>query len=466
MLPSLLCHLFKFHDYGTLVLKRHGGTFRFEGAWFTNTSFIITSDPLNVDHVAGKNFGNYGKGTNFQEIFDFFGGTILNCDSHVWKQKRTMFNLFLKRKTFKNFFQQIIEKKLDSCLVPFLNDVSEVGALVDLEDALSRFTFDSICTIAFGFDPNCLPNKFNELREIAYQKALTVIDEVILYRHFIPSCLWKLQKWLHVGQENKLRKAEENLDRFLYESITFSKQERKYEEMDECYFDWVKARTKEGYGKEEISGKFLRDDTLTLLLAGSGPVSSGLSWFFWLVSTHPIVEAKILQEIKDNWPTKEENQIPSRDEYLDKLVYLHGAICETLRLYPPVPFEHICAIKSDILPSGDRVSPNTRLLYSLYTMGRMEQIWGKDFMEFKPERWISEGGNIIHVPSYKFIAFNTGPRSCMGKDISLVQMKMVVAALLPKFHIKVVEGHPVAPKLSFVLHMKHGLKVKVTKRCI
>ncbi|KEH40835.1 alkane hydroxylase MAH1 [Medicago truncatula] len=470
MLPSLLRHLFKFHDYLTLILKRNGGTFRFEGAWFTNTSFIVTSDPLNVDHIAGKNFGNYGRGSNFKEIFDFFGDGILNSNSNVWKQQRTMFHSFLKRKTFKNFFQQTMKKKLENYLLPFLDDVSEIGAQLDLEDALSRFTFDSICTIAFGFDPNCLPNKFNELTEIAYQKALTVIDEVIMYRHFIPSFLWKLQKWLHVGQEKKLREAEENLDRFLYESITFSKQEqRKYngsEEMDECYFVREKARTKEGYGKEEMSGKFLRDDTLSLFLAGSGPASSGLSWFFWLVSTHPIVEAKIIQEIKDNCPTQEENQIPSRDEYLDKLVYLHGAICEALRLYPPVPFEHICAIKSDILPSGERVSPNTRLLYSLYAMGRMEQIWGEDCMEFKPERWVSETGHIIHVPSYKFIAFNTGPRSCLGKDLSFIQMKMVAAALLQNFHIKIVEGHPVTPKISFVLHMKYGLKVKVTKRCI
>jgi len=56
--------------------------------------------------------------------------------------------------------------------------------------------------------------------------------------------------------------------------------------------------------------------------------------------------------------------------------------------------------------------------------------------------------------------------SFMGKDISFIQMKMVAATLSPKFHIQVVEGHPVTPKLSFVLHMKHGLKVKVTKRCI
>ncbi|RHN78241.1 putative cytochrome P450 [Medicago truncatula] len=226
MLLALMCNLSNFHDRATLILKHHGGTFRFGGAWFTNTSFIGTSDPMNVEHIASKNFGNYGRGSNFKEIFDFFGDGILNSNSHVWKQQRTMFHSFLKRKTFKNFFQQTMKKKLENYLLPFLNDVSEIGAQVDLEDALSRFTFDSICTIAFGFDPNCLLNKFNELTEIDYQKSLAVIDEVILYRHFIPSYLWKLQKWLHVRQEKKLREAEENLDRFLYEGITFSKQEQ------------------------------------------------------------------------------------------------------------------------------------------------------------------------------------------------------------------------------------------------
>jgi len=106
------------------------------------------------------------------------------------------------------------------------------------------------------------------------------------------------------------------------------------------------------------------------------------------------------------------------------------------------------------------------LIYSLYAMGRMQQIWGDDCLEFKPERWISARGGIIHVPSYKFIAFNAGPRSCIGKDISFVQMKMVAASLLWKFRIQVVEGHPVTLRTSIALRMKHGLKVEVSKRCI
>ncbi|WJX16982.1 hypothetical protein P8452_06952 [Trifolium repens] len=174
---------------------------------------------------------------------------------------------------------------------------------------------------------------------------------------------------------------------------------------------------KEGLEKGEIVEKYIRDTAVNLLIAGNGTISSGLSWFFWLVSTHPIVEAKIIQEIKDNCLTHDANLINNLSvEVLDKLVYLNGAICEALRLYPPLAYQHKCAIKNDILPSGHYVNPNTKLIYSLYAMGRMEQIWGQDCLEFKPERWISDRGQIIKVPSYQFIAFNAGPRSCLGKD--------------------------------------------------
>ena len=129
MLLSVLRHLSNFNDHFTLVLKRHGGTFRFEGPWFTNRSFIATADPINVNQVASKNFGNYRRGSNnFQEIFEFFGGGIVNSDFHVWKQKRTMFHSILKTKSFKNMFQQTSRKKLGNFLLPFINDASEAGS--------------------------------------------------------------------------------------------------------------------------------------------------------------------------------------------------------------------------------------------------------------------------------------------------------------------------------------------------
>jgi cytochrome P450 len=299
-----------------------------------------------------------------------------------------------------------------------------------------------------------------------------VFENTILFRHYIPKCVWKLQKWLQIGQEKKNMVAQENIHQFLHHCITQcigdddDKRSRKNQDLDESHSSLLIEIIKKYPEKGEIVEKYIRDTGLNLLSAGNGTISSGLSWFFWLVSTRPIVEAKIIQEIKDNCLTQDADLIDNLSlEKLDKLVYLHGAICETLRLYPPVPFQHKCAIKSDVLPSGHYVKPNTKLIYSLYAMGRMEQIWGHDCLEFKPERWISDKGKIIHIPSYKFIAFNAGPRSCLGKDISFIQMKMVAASILWKFHIQVVEGHSVTPRVAIVLRMEHGLKVKVNKRC-
>ncbi|CAK8543600.1 unnamed protein product [Lathyrus sativus] len=145
---------------------------------------------------------------------------------------------------------------------------------------------------------------------------------------------------------------------------------------------------------------------------------------------------------------------------------LHGALCEALRLYPPVPLEHKSPLKSDVLPSGLKVKENTMIMYSLYSVGRVEEIWGEECLEFKPERWISNKGGIVHVPSYEFIAFNAGPRSCLGKSISFIEMKMVAVAILLNYHVQVVEDHPIIPSVSVVLHMKHGLKVNIKKRSI
>ncbi|XP_028764868.1 alkane hydroxylase MAH1-like [Neltuma alba] len=161
---------------------------------------------------------------------------------------------------------------------------------------------------------------------------------------------------------------------------------------------------------EHINDKFLRDTGFGFFTARS-TITSALTWFFWLVAAHPSVEAKIVQEIKQIKEVKDQ-------------VYLHAALCEVLRRYRPIPYVRRQAIKYDMLPSRhELVDPRTVIILSLYAIGRCEEIWGKDCLDFKPEGWISERGDIIHVPSYKFISFVAGPGTCLGNDMSFIQMK-------------------------------------------
>lgn len=202
----------------------------------------------------------------------------------------------------------------------------------------------------------------------------------------------------------------------------------------------------------------MRDSIVNLLLAGRDTTSAALTWFFWSLSQHPTVVTKIRDEL---------NSIESvSSDSITHLVYLQAAICESLRLYPPVPWEHKKSLNPDILPSGHHVDPTMKILFSLYAMGRMRSVWGDDCSEFRPERWIVDGKvGIKHEPSYKFLAFNAGPRTCLGKEVAFLQMKLVAANIMKRFDIVVVNGEEVKPSPSIILRMEKGLKVKViTKR--
>jgi cytochrome P450 len=117
------------------------------------------------------------------------------------------------------------------------------------------------------------------------------------------------------------------------------------------------------------------------------------------------------------------------------------------------------------MPSGHEVCAEDIIIVSLYSMGRTKDVWGEDCQEYRPERWLSEDGSQLrYVPSHKFLAFNSGPRMCLGKDIAIIQMKTIVAAIVWNFDMEMLDGQAIEPKLSCLLQMKNGLKLKVQKR--
>jgi len=439
----------------------------FEGPWLSNMNIFVTSDPFNVQHITSTKFENYGKGDDFREIFEVLGDGIFRSDSELWKYNRSILHSAFKKVNFQLFIQQTIKNKIESCLLPFLEHAWKQGTEVDLQEAFQRLTFDIISSIVLGFDPTCLSIGFPE---VATEKAFSEIEDALLYRHLMPRFLWKLLNWFQLGKEKTVKENIEIIDQMLYKEIKSRSRVQGQSSgnstlEDEPRFSLIDVLISE-VGEGKMDDKFLRDTAINMLAAGRDSISAGLTWFFWLVATHPSVESKILEEIREKLPAREGNGKDFGVKWLSKLTFLHAALSETLRLYPPVPLEHKSALKSDVLPSGHWINSNTMIVYSLYSMGRAEEIWGEDCLKFRPERWISKSGGIIHMPSHKFIAFNAGPRSCLGKEISFIEMKMIAANILWNYRIHLVEGQAISPRVSVVLLMKHGLKVTVTKRNI
>ncbi|MED6220902.1 hypothetical protein PIB30_049226 [Stylosanthes scabra] len=339
------------------------------GPWFTKLNYMITSDPLNVHHIMSKNFDNYVKGPEFREIFQPFGDGLVAADSESRKYRRALLQSLFRRKSYEIMSEKTIQKKVQNSLLPILDHACLHGKVLDLQDVFSRLMFDETCLMVLGYDPNSLSI---DLPLVEVAKAYDEVEESIFYRNIMPTSVWKFQEWLQIGEEKKMTKASKIFDQFLYSCIARKRQElisKCNKRSNNDVLNSIMMVSQEN--KMVHDDKYLRDTAFNLFAAGRGTITSGLTWFFWLVATHPLVESKILEEIEENFGAidgEKRNILGIED--MQKLVYLHGALCESLRLFPPVPIERKQSLKYDTLPSGHRVNPNTTTLLFIYAMGR------------------------------------------------------------------------------------------------
>ncbi|XVE66880.1 hypothetical protein DITRI_Ditri08aG0115300 [Diplodiscus trichospermus] len=469
MLPTMLLHIHRMHDKIPEVLEKSKGTFLYKGIWFTNTSFLGTSDPENVRFVMSTNSSIYVKGSEWMKQFDIFGEALFNSDGEAWKRQRKIFHAFLNHPFFHKSMAKLIPDRIEQGLVQVLEHASKRELMVDLQDLLARHAFDIACIMATGCNPRLLSLEFPENR---FHMAMSAAWEAAFYRYVMPDNLWKLLSWLQIGREKRRSRAWKSLDDLLAEYISIqrgksSKAIASSDENDEENFNFLKCYlTGNEVTGPTPSDSLIRDNLIHIMFATDDTNSTVLSWFFYLLSKNPMVETKIREELKQNLSFKQagECELLSSLNELNKLAYLHAALCETLRLYPPVPFEFRKATEKNILPSGHCIEKNMRVAMAIHAMGRMTSVWGKDCNEFKPERWMTEEGKIKRELPSKFLAFNAGPRICLGKDFAFIIMKSTAATIIHNYNIGVLQGQKVTPKNSIILHMKHGLKVSVKNR--
>ncbi|CAI0414535.1 unnamed protein product [Linum tenue] len=462
-LPGLISNSGRMHDWITDNLSAAGGTYQtcIAGIPFLARKqglVTVTCDPRNVEHILKARFDNYPKGPTWQSVFhDLLGEGIFNSDGDTWLFQRKTAALEFTTRTLRQAMGRWVNRAIKHRFCPILESARLRAEPVDLQDLLLRLTFDNICGLAFGKDPLTLSP---DLPENGFAVSFDQATEATLQRFIVPEPFWQLRKWLRLGLESDMSRSLQHMDSYLSDIIST----RDGNPHDDLLSRFMKK-------KESYSEKFLQHVALNFILAGRDTSSNALSWFFWLVTQNPRVEEKILLEIctvlveargelSSSWFDE-----PLGFEEVDRLMYLKAALSETLRLYPSVPEDSKHVVSDDVLPTGVHVPAGSAVTYSIYSMGRMKFIWGDDCSEFKPERWLSPDGTKVEGhDAYKFVAFNAGPRICLGKDLAYLQMKSIAAAVLLRHRLTVVPGHRVEQKMSLTLFMKYGLMVEVGTR--
>ncbi|MCL7043197.1 hypothetical protein MKW94_018302 [Papaver nudicaule] len=477
-LPSLILNAHRIHDWTVEISRGIGPTIIERGPFFGRVEIAYTCNPRNAKHVLSAHFSNFHKGQDYTDALDILGDGLLTATSSFWVAQRRTARITFNSKTVRSIIFHKGELVAHHALLPLLSHISKESSVVDLQDVFLRYAFDTSVNIIFGQSSNFLSTSFppNE-----FAKAIEDAQEVVFYRHLLPSSWWKLLRRLKIGSiERKLDAAWKIIDRDIAEYIAVKREdmaakgtkEEADEESDllEVYMSIKDGEKDELLLSKMCSDKFFRDTALTFLIGSRDTIASALSWFFWLILKNPSVEAKVIEELK-LIVQKKNTMAPKHPVVFDaddqtEMVYLHAALCESLRLYPSAPIIPKTSIDDDVFPDGTVVKSGMMVLISFYAMGRMEWVWGEDCLEFKPERWISEDGKLNPEVMSKLVSFSLGPRNCIGKDMAFVLMKLVASAMIYNFHVEVLEGQKIVPTPSIMLKMMNGLMVRVRERVV
>ncbi|XP_075504067.1 cytochrome P450 94B3-like [Primulina tabacum] len=412
---------------------------------------VVVANPKNVEYILKTNFVNFPKGRPFTDLLgDFLGLGIFNVDGEKWSTQRKLASHEFSAKSLREFVVKVLEGEVETRLIPTLENAAENDKILDMQEVLKRFGFDTICKVALGADPFCL-----DLSRAAppLATAFDSASEKSAMRGVAPvSTLWKLKRALNLGSEKDLKEAVDIVHGCVDEIIQAKKEKIKN---DGGGGDLLSRFLEAGLG-----GEMVRDMAISFLMAGRDTTSAALTWLFWLFTGHREIEKQAVEEIISFKIS--DNKFVFED--LKEMNFIEACLYECMRLYPPVAWDSKHAANDDILPDGTPVYRGDRVTYFPYGMGRMEELWGEDRLEFKPDRWFHNDGVLKPVSPYKFPVFQAGPRVCLGKEMAFIQMKYVVASVLSRFELlPVLHEQPIFVPL-LTAHMAGGFHVRIRRR--
>ena len=207
----------------------------------------------------------------------------------------------------------------------------------------------------------------------------------------------------------------------------------------------AEARDEEGRGMGEAQ---IRDEALTVVLAGHETTAIALSWTFWLLGGHPEAEERLGAEVRGELGDR-----PAGPEDLPRLPYADAVLKESMRLYPPAWAVGREALE-DCEIGGYHVPEGTQMFISPYLVQRDGRFF-EDPEAFRPERWLN--GAAEGLPRYAYFPFGGGPRMCVGSGFARMEAALLLATIARRFRLARVPGRAPTPRPTITLRPEGGV---------
>jgi len=255
--------------------------------------------------------------------------------------------------------------------------------------------------------------------------------------------------WVPVPCNQKFKSAIKSFDQVIYSMIAERRNNPQDQEVD--LLDMLMQAREEDNG-ERMSDKQLRDEVVTLFLAGHETSAVALSWTLYLLSQHPEAETRLRSELHQILAGRD----PTLAD-LPSLVYTRMVVEESMRLYPPAWLIERKALADDEI-GGYHIRAGTTLAVTQYVTHRHPDFWDEP-ETFRPERFDPQ--NSKNRSRYAYFPFGGGPRQCIGKNMALLEMQLVLSMILQHCRFELAPGWEVKTDPELSLRLKGGLSMRL-----
>ena len=400
---------------------------------------VMTSNPQAIEDIftaSGDKF-EVGRGN---KVLRFLVGdnSLLLLDGKAHKNRRRLLMPSFHGESLQKFSYQIIEISQKLCTSWQVNQPFKVRPI------MQEITLRVILTAVFGIDSGTRYDRLRKLLTELLDIFKTPLASSFIFFPMLQKDWGKFSPWgrfLLLKQEIRSLIYEEIRER--RELLALGKLDRK-----DIFSLLLSAKDETGQG---MSDEELHDELLTLLFAGHETTASALTWLFYWIHYLPEVKEKLLHELNslgDNPDYKEINNLP----------YLDAVISETLRIYPVAPGTFGRIINQPMSVMGYDFDPNTFFMISIYNLHHREDLYPNS-KQFKPERFLQK-----NYSPYEYAPFGGGNRRCLGSALALLEMKLVIATILPRFQLELTSNRPMLPvRRGLTLAPPNSFKMVVNK---
>ncbi|MBI4747359.1 MAG: cytochrome P450 [Acidobacteria bacterium] len=392
---------------------------------------IVVNNPEYIKEILVTNHQNFTKSRGLERAKNLLGEGLLTSEGDFHRRQRRLSQPAFHRDRIASYGKVMVERALQ------MRETWQEGVPIDVAQEMMHVTLAIVAKTLFD------ANVDSEADEIG--EALTTSLE--LFVKFMVMPFGELIQKLPLPANKRFAKAKERLDATIYRII--EERRKMVEDRGDLLSMLLLAQDAEGDGTG-MTNEQLRDEVLTLFLAGHETTANALTWTLYLLSQNPEVEAKLQAEVdailNGRAPTVAE---------MPQLKYAEMVLAESMRLYPPAWV--IGRRNKTAYQIGDYfIPPRSIFIMSQYVTHRDPRFFDRPEV-FDPQRWTPEARSLR--PKFSYFPFGGGPRLCIGESFAWMEGILVLATIIQRWQLQLVAGHQIETQALITLRPKHGMKM-------